>query len=82
MFSGTLIEEMVKQSQNIEPGVFLCEQCTNYKGALVCQKGVFIAFEGANLSHCSFFWRGRKCPHCGRVITLQSVGMSIGGERC
>ena len=64
MFDRMLVEEMMKQSQ---PGVFLCDSCKNYKGALSCENGVFIAFEGANLSHCRFFVPGKRCPHCGRI---------------
>ncbi len=64
---STLIDEMVKQSQYIRPGVFLCLWCKNYEGALVCKQGIFIAFEGANLSHCSFYRQGVPCVHCGRI---------------
>ena len=60
-------DEMVKQSQNIEPSAFLCDYCKSYKGKLSCEKGIFIAFAGANLSHCSFFERGRSCKYCGRI---------------
>jgi hypothetical protein len=66
MFSG-LEKEMVKQSQNWEQGVFRCASCLNYKGACTCEKGIFIAFEGANLTHCSYYQQGKKCRHCGRM---------------
>lgn len=68
VYSHTLIDEMCKQGQDIAPENFLCASCKNYKGALSCEKGLFIAFEGANLSHCSYFVRGRRCSHCGKPV--------------
>lgn len=61
-----IINEMIKQSQPSEYA-FTCTSCKNYKGSLSCEKKVFIAFEGANLDHCSFYEVGRKCRHCGRI---------------
>ena len=65
MFEG-IREEMIKQGQNWEQGVFRCDSCINYKGALVCEKRAFIAFAGANLTHCSYYQWGIKCRHCGK----------------
>lgn len=62
---STIIEEINRQSQDLSPENFRCDKCKNYEGKLVCLKGVFIAFEGANLSVCMFFRPGQKCPHCG-----------------
>lgn len=64
---ATLIDEMIKQSQNIGPTVFCCARCKNYEGSLSCKNGVFIAFEGANLLHCSLFQLGKRCTHCGKI---------------
>lgn len=64
---GALIDEILRQSQCWERGVFRCDTCRNYKGALACEKGLFIAFEGANLNHCGFYVPGKKCRHCGKI---------------
>jgi hypothetical protein len=63
----TLIDEIARQSYNFDHGIFRCDSCLNYKGALSCEKNIFIAFEGANLNHCSFYVHGKKCRHCGRI---------------
>ena len=64
-----IIAEINRQSQYIEedPNPFKCSTCCNYKGALKCGKGIFIAFEGANLSGCFGYEEGNKCRHCGRI---------------
>jgi hypothetical protein len=62
---NSIAEEMIKQSQNMCFVNFLCASCKNYQGKLVCSQGVFIAFEGANLSGCRFYIKGQKCPKCG-----------------
>ena len=66
--SNNVRAEIEKQSQNISPSNFICSGCKSYKGSCACEMNVFIAFEGANLSTCYFYQRGRKCPHCGRII--------------
>jgi hypothetical protein len=60
--------EILKQStyHDWELGKFQCELCINYLGGCGCSKGVFIAFVGANLTHCHFFIKGQKCPKCGK----------------
>lgn len=65
--SNGIRDEIIKQSRNWEQGFFLCASCRNYKGALVCENGIFIAFEGANLTHCSYYELGKKCRHCGKI---------------
>jgi len=62
-----IINEIQRQSQGIETWTFVCDICQNYKDNLVCSKGVFIAFKGANLSGCFEFQGGKKCNHCGRI---------------
>ncbi len=57
-------EEILKQSR---PGNFSCKTCIFYKGSCICEKGVFIAFEGATIEYCSFYIAGRKCRHCGQI---------------
>lgn len=64
---NNITDEILRQSQNVKPGVFSCSSCLHYKGALVCEKGIFIAFEGANLLHCPQFDGGKKCRHCGKI---------------
>lgn len=64
---NSLGKEIVRQSQDIQPDNFICNECKNYHGALSCEKGIFIAFEGANLSGCPYFSPGRKCRYCGKV---------------
>lgn len=62
----SILEIMVTQYQDMSPSNFICLKCKNYNGTLNCQKNVFIAFEGANMSHCSFWEKGQRCPYCGR----------------
>lgn len=71
--ANDIAQEIARQS--IGPGdpnlfwnLFWCGHCRNYEGALVCKKGVFIAFEGANLSNCRFFDLGKKCAHCDKIV--------------
>jgi len=68
--SNSIGQEIEKQSQLISNGTynFICKDCKNYMGSCVCLKGVFIAFEGANIPLCYFYKQGIKCPHCGRNI--------------
>jgi hypothetical protein len=63
--SQTILEEMQKQAQGMCPEKFVCKDCINYKGNLACDKNVFIAFVGANMSSCSFYQWGITCAHCG-----------------
>jgi len=65
---SSLHDEMIRQSQGMGQENFICENCQNYNGAISCKKNVFIAFVPANMSGCRYFIRGRKCPHCGKVI--------------
>ncbi len=58
--------EIEKQSQNMSWDNFLCSICKNYQGKLICLKGVFIAFTGANMSGCYYFEGGRLCKRCGK----------------
>jgi len=48
-------DEMLRQSQDISPEHFICSSCNNHTGGCQCAKGVFIAFEGANLSACRLY---------------------------
>ncbi len=65
---SSIADEIYKQSQGMDMGTFKCATCKNYKGGCCCEKWMFIAFEGANLSGCQFYEMGRKCPHCGRIV--------------
>jgi len=66
---SSIEEEILRQSHYMPGNNWLvCGDCKNYKGACACEKNVFIAFEGANMSNCSFYDKGKKCPHCGRVF--------------
>ena len=60
--------EIVRQSQDCGQDNFFCDTCRNYKGGLKCEQGIFIAFTGANMALCRFYKKGKKCPHCGRII--------------
>ena len=51
----TMHDEIYRQSQDICPENFLCSSCQNHTGGCQCSKGVFIAFEGANLSLCRMY---------------------------
>ena len=68
--SSSIRDEIEKQSTTTFDGkvTFLCETCKNYKGSCICEKGVFIAFVGANIPLCHFYEQGKKCPYCGRNI--------------
>jgi len=66
--SHGIAEEIVKQSQGAGWENFVCSVCKNYAGGCVCERGVFIAFEGADVSGCIYQEKGRACPHCGRYI--------------
>ena len=46
---------------------FICETCVNYHGGCGCDKMVFIPYQGCNTNGCSFYEKGVKCRHCGRV---------------
>lgn len=58
-------EEMIRQHPI--PGGWVCPQCIHYKGKLICEKGIFIAFSGANMSGCCYYNSGKKCHHCGMM---------------
>ena len=60
-----ILKEMQRQAQGKGEEHFICKSCTEYNGGLNCEKNVFIAFEGANMSGCQFYRWGRICPHCG-----------------
>ena len=64
---NSIASEIVAQSQRMSAENFICESCVNYQGKLVCSKGVFIAFVGANMSGCFGYVKGHKCRHCGRT---------------
>ncbi len=66
--SNEIVGEISRQFQGASPESFLCATCKKYDGALKCRLGIFIAFEGANMSLCQSFEQGRKCPHCGKMI--------------
>lgn len=63
---SSILTEMQKQSQNVKPENFICEQCVSYDGGVGCKQNIFIAFKGANMVNCCFFEPGMKCPHCGK----------------
>jgi len=44
---------------------FICASCTHHIGGCRCDAGVFIAFEGGNLSACVFY--DRECRHCHKI---------------
>lgn len=66
--NGDIQAEILKQSQDMGWGNFKCSGCKNYGGGCICNKGIFVAFEGANTSTCVYFDEGQACPHCGRYI--------------
>ena len=47
--------------QSYPDGMFACAKCRKYRGKLICADNVFIAYEGADLSHCLHFERERRC---------------------
>jgi len=63
--SNSILSEVERQSQNTTLDNFLCQNCSYYKGGLACENGVFIVFQGANMSGCRYYRHGTKCPHCG-----------------
>jgi len=68
--SNSIGQEIEKQSQPTFNGtyLFICSDCKHYEGGCKCEKGVFIAFEGANISSCVYYETGIKCPHCRRNV--------------
>lgn len=58
--------ELYRQSQDAGEANFICRKCRFYKGECSCKKGVFIAFESANMTNCWGFEKGQTCPHCGK----------------
>ena len=59
---------MARQSTDVKQENFICETCKFWKGGCVCEKRVFIAFVGANMSRCFYYVKGIKCPNCGRNV--------------
>ena len=45
------IEEVIIQQTPIIGG-FICEHCKCYRGKMKCDRNIFIAFVGANMSDC------------------------------
>ena len=71
MITFDIRNEIERQSQNMgDDGCFICEDCTNYAGGRSCEKNVFIAFQGANMSNCIYRSTGKPCPHCGRYVIV------------
>lgn len=64
---ASIADTIWRQSINLSQDNFLCKTCKNYLGSCTCQLGVFIAFEGANLSNCFGYRKGTKCIHCGKI---------------
>jgi len=64
--SNSIEDVIQRQSQNMSWCNFICSECGNYGGGCICNKGVFIAFTGANMSGCLYFRKGNICPHCGK----------------
>jgi len=64
--SSSIQQEMERQSIGMGQDSFICEGCKFYRGACGCDKGVFIAFVGANMKECTSYRKGMKCPHCGQ----------------
>ena len=65
---STIMEEITRQSQNVRPENFICATCKYHTDGYGCQKGVFVAFQGANMSGCGWYELGKPCPHCGRMV--------------
>lgn len=59
-------KELERQSVAMGGDNFICVDCKFHKDGYGCEKNVFVAFVGANMSGCRFYERGVKCPHCGR----------------
>lgn len=55
------------RNQSPTPGGWICPECINYKGRIICSKGVLICFAGANMSGCLYFEKGKVCIHCGKA---------------
>ena len=64
--SGFSIEALMMNQAPI-PGGWVCPTCVNYKGKIICGKGVMICFAGANMSGCLHFKKGKQCIHCGKA---------------
>ena len=62
---SSIREEIVKQSKDM--GNFRCNSCKYYRGSLICDNNVFIAFTGANMNSCMWYRARVVCIHCGRV---------------
>ena len=62
---STIEDAMERQYPTIDG--WICPSCANYKGDLICIRGVFIAYKQANMKGCIYFEQGRKCKHCGLV---------------
>jgi len=60
-------EEIWKQSYDVGVETFICKTCTHYLKGCRCEKGIFIAFEGANLYGCRCWEPGDRCRHCGKI---------------
>lgn len=65
--STSIEEEIWRQSQNMGQQTFICATCRNYLGGCVCEKGIFIAFEGGNLYNCRLWEPSKRCRHCGEI---------------
>lgn len=65
--SYTILQEMMGQGNDINVDDWLCLACVNYLGKLRCQRNVFIAFTGANMSLCCYYQQSQICIHCGNV---------------
>ena len=63
---GMTIEEAIRDQYPTKDG-WICPSCKNYKGSLICEKGIFIAFVRANMSGCKFYERGGICKHYGGI---------------
>ena len=64
--TNSIQEEIARQSQDMGGSSFKCQTCKSHFDHYGCEKGVFVALEGANMSGCIYYERGRECPHCGR----------------
>lgn len=73
---GFLMDTGKSYTKTIEDAIFeqyptidgwICPNCRNYKGPMICAKNVFIAFVGANMKNCFGFESGRICQHCGKI---------------
>lgn len=50
----------------IDKEIFICKKCIHYAGKLRCNKSVYIAFVGADMSDCIYYEEGKICKHCGK----------------